>query len=234
VSSHNKSEMTAHIREKAIQLGASLSGVTSIHKLRNAPSYEVCKTVPLPPGAVSFLVLALTHEASEPELDWWGVKGGSAGNRRLQDISEELRQWVKAEYGITATPLPYAPEKGGIFLKDAAALAGVGILGANNLFITSEYGPRVRLRAISFDAELEPTGPKAFSPCDSCDKPCMEACPQNAFEAGSYSRDHCQVQMSKDVSNRLVLEQKEEDGNQSVRIKYCRACELACPVGKKD
>lgn len=231
MSSHNTSEMTAHIRERAIQLGASLSGVTSIDKLRDAPSYKFSKTVPLPPGAVSVLVLALAHKASEPELDWWGVKGGSAGNRRLQEISEEMRQWLKAEYGITATPLPYDPEKGGIFLKDAAALAGLGILGANNLLITSECGPGVRLRAISFDVELEPTDPKDFSPCDSCHKPCIEACPRNAFETGSYSRDHCQVQMNEDVSNRVVLEQSEEDGTQSVRIKYCRACELACPVG---
>ena len=231
MSSNNTSEMTAHIRERAIQLGVSLSGVTSIDKLRNAPSYEVCKAVPLPPGAESFLVLALSHKASEPELDWWGVKGGSAGNYRLQVISEELRQWVKTEYGMKATPLPYDPEKGGIFLKDAAALAGVGILGANNLLITPEYGPRIRFRAIAFDAELEPTGPKECSPCDSCHKPCIEACPQNALATGSYSRDRCQVQMNEDVSNKVILDQSEEDGNQSVRIKYCRACELACPVG---
>jgi epoxyqueuosine reductase len=219
--------------ERAIQLGASLSGVTSIDKLRDAPSHEVCRTVPLPSGATSVLVLALSHKESEPELDWWGVKGGSSGNRKLQEISEELRQWVKTEYGLLATPLPYDPEKGGIFLKDAAALAGVGVLGANNLLITPQYGARVRLRAISFGEELEPTGPKDFSPCDSCHRPCIEVCPQNALETGLYSRDRCEVQMNEDVSNRVILEQWEEDGTQSVRIKYCRACELACPVGQK-
>jgi epoxyqueuosine reductase len=38
-------------------------------------------------------------------------------------------------------PLPYKVEEGGMFLKDAATLAGLGIIGKNNLLITPEFEP---------------------------------------------------------------------------------------------
>jgi len=88
---------------------------------------------------------------------------------------------LNEEFSINARPLSYRIEEGGIFLKDAAALAGLGIIGKNNLLITPEYGPRVRLRALFLDLDLEPTGPIDFAPGEACDMPCRRACPQKAF-----------------------------------------------------
>jgi len=46
--------------------------------------------------------------------------------------------------GINACPLPYRVEQGGILLKDAAVLAGLGVTGKNNLVITPQLaGPCV-------------------------------------------------------------------------------------------
>ncbi|MEA3231699.1 MAG: hypothetical protein U9Q05_08095 [Thermodesulfobacteriota bacterium] len=56
--------------------------------------------------------------------------------------------WLEKEKGITAEKLPYHIESGGIFLKDAAALAGLGCIGKNNMLVLMKYGPRVRLRAL--------------------------------------------------------------------------------------
>lgn len=171
-------------------------------------------------------MLALAHREEEPELDWWGGKGGSPGNYKLQIISKNLRQFLNQKFDIEAELLPYQP---GIFLKDAAALAGLGIIGKNNLLITPEFGPRVRLRALILDAKLLST-PKIieiFSPCDNCDSPCLKVCPQKAFASGSYSRNKCKKQMEEDERNSERVENLE-------RIKYCRACELACPVGKEE
>ena len=87
--------------------------------------------------------------------------------------------------------LPYHVGKGGIFLKDAAVLSGLSIIGMNNLLITPEFGPRVRLRALCLDVEVEPTGPVDFAPCETCDMPCRQACPEESFKNGAYKRVLC-------------------------------------------
>jgi epoxyqueuosine reductase len=87
--------------------------------------------------------------------------------------------------------LPYQIEYGGAFLKDAAVLAGLGMIGKNNLLVTPQYGTRVRLRGMFIEAELEPTGPSTFDPCQGCGMPCQRACPQDAFRGGSFKRELC-------------------------------------------
>jgi epoxyqueuosine reductase len=143
-----------------------------------------------------------------------------------------LRQWLKEDLNSNAHLLPYHVEKGGIFLKDAAVLAGLGTIGMNNLLITPEFGPRVRLRALLLDAELEPAGPIDFAPCAGCAIPCRSVCPQKAFKDGAYSRALCNEQMKRDEANVVIGEEKQEKDLPSRYIRYCRACELACPVGK--
>ena len=129
-------------------------------------------------------------------------------------------------------PLPYRVEHGGTLFKDAAALAGLGTIGKNNLVITPEYGPHVRLKAMFLDVDLEPTGPIDFTPCEGCDMPCRRVCPQEAFRNGSYSRALCNMQMGEDEANEVIIENWEDDDLPGKVREYCRACELACPVAR--
>ena len=126
-------------------------------------------------------------------------------------------------------------------------LAGLGCIGKNNMLVTPSYGPRIRLRALFLDAEMEPTGPVAFDPCADCKVYCRRVCPENAmgkrvqlFDSinvsvdlpardGAYSREICNVRMEKDVA-----ESKQNRTAEQAPIKYCRKCEFACPVGKKN
>ena len=225
------SDKCAHIVEKAKLSGASLAGIASVDSLRSSPSHQTHGKFELPAAVKSVLVLALVHEQDEPELDWWDdKKGGTPGNRRLGSIAKRLSQWLKEECNIIARPLAYHVDQGGVFLKDAAALAGLGILGKNNLLITPRFGPRVRFRALFLDRDFEPTGPIDFSPCEACDMRCWRACPRKAFKNGSYRRALCNGQMKEDEGNKAVFEKPESDDSSSRYIKYCRACELACPV----
>lgn len=222
MASRTEPGISTNIIEKAKSSGTSLAGITTIASLENSPSYEVYGRVEGPRGAKSVLVLALVHKKAEPQLDWWDAEGDSQGNRTLEGIAKALRESLKEEFNITAHIFPYHVGKGGIFLKDAAVLAGVGIIGMNNLLITPKFGPRVRLRALCLDVEVEPTGPSDFAPCETCDMPCRQACPQEAFKNSAYKRVLCNKQMKIDEANRVTA-----------YIKYCRACELACPVGKQ-
>ncbi len=179
------------------------------------------------------LVLAVVHNPSDPELDWWDDSpGGTPGNRQLISVAKNLKKWLAEEYNINGRPLPYKVEKGGVFLKDAAALAGLGIIGKNNLLVTPEYGTNIRLRALFLGVDLEPTGPIDFNPCQTCAMPCMRACPQDAFHDGSYKKALCRIQMTADEINRVTIKKAKYGVTPRIVIKYCRACELACPESR--
>jgi epoxyqueuosine reductase len=232
------------IVEKAKELGASVAGIATVDDLKAAPSYEAYDRKPFYPEYKgvewreehrSVLVWALVHPASQPELDWWSmeVPGFTPGNRVLRAQSKELRIWMGEELGIKALSLPYQVEYGGVFLKDAAHLAGLGVIGKNNLVVTPEFGTRIRLRGIFMEAELEPTGPIDFHPCSSCDMPCHRACPREAFQSGAYERALCYPEQQQREADAEMV-----DGSimgievASKVVKPCRYCEFACPVAQ--
>lgn len=184
-----------------------------------------------PPEAKSVLVLGLHHPEDNLRLDWWDG-GNTMGNRQLMEISDSLEKWMKEEHGLSALTLPYHVEWGGLFLKDAAVIAGLGIVGRSNLLLNPEWGPRIRFRSILIEGELEPTRPvEGFSPCKSCGEICHSACPQNVFSTGAYNRSNCIAQINADIANKMHEGEVDEDGTPRLVIKYCRACEFACPVG---
>ncbi|MCF8067146.1 MAG: epoxyqueuosine reductase [Desulfobacterales bacterium] len=268
------SDNCSRIINKAKALGAVMAGIASFELLKKSPSHEILKKIGMgtdgvgsapgesgeneknwPENAKSVLVIAVSHPEDRPELDWWDGYKGTPGNRLLIRINRDLSDWIEATLGIKTHKMPYFIEKGGIYLKDAAVLAGLGCIGKNNILITPGFGPRVRLRAMLLEEELKPTGPIGFDPCDACEEFCRKACPQNAFEKtvfleeemgisklpgrnGCYSRSNCNIQMGTDIVNAEIeageMDSSDvdvEDVSQTNKcIKYCRRCELACPV----
>jgi len=221
--------MIASILDKALALGASLAGIVGLDDAA-AARIQLPEHIVGPTGRGSVLVLALAHGEDQPELDWWGGPGGTEGNRRLQEMSTELKRTLAEEHGVRSRVLPYHPWKGGILLKNAAALAGLGAIGANNLLVTPQYGPRVRLRAMWIDLE-HPELVEGFDPCEGCLRPCWQACPQEAFASGTYDRARCAVQMERDEASAFTVEGGRGMDAGAAYVDYCRACELACPVG---
>jgi epoxyqueuosine reductase len=261
------SDQGAQIIDMAGEMGAALAGIASVEQLRRSPSHRILDMhtgleipdfpgINWPPAARSALVIAVSHPKDRPELDWWNVDG-SPGNRALIRICRELSEWIQQELRIQTQGLPYSVEGEGVYLKDTAVLAGLGCIGRNNLLVTPELGPRVRLRAFLLEADLAPTGPIAFDPCQDCKGYCMKACPQHAFDEivlspaeagmstlpgrdGHFARANCMVQMDQDVQDSGVQAGASEasaavdmEGMPPIdqRVHYCRRCELACPVG---
>ena len=215
--------------ELALRSGASLAGIADADALRISPSHRDTSQQTLPKAALAVLVLALHHPTSRPELDHWGGKGDTRGNLALIRVARSIARQAETDLGIRAVPLDYQPTEQGTFLKDAAVLAGLGVIGKNNLLITPEFGPRVRLKAMAIETELPPTEGRAnFDPCSSCAAPCWAACPQAAFASGRYDRSRCEIQMKIDEST--PLKPADPDG---YNISYCRLCEMACPIGER-
>ena len=268
MSVQSSKKFAKQLIEKAVELGADLAGIASVQALRKSPSHEIYAKlndhksvgskeggdipsgkITWPADAISALIIAIEHSEAKPELDWWqeGYSGGTQGNRLLISTIERLAGWLAKEKGVKTYKLSYFIERSGIFLKDAAVLAGLGCIGKNNILVTPKFGPRVRLRAMFLNVDLPPTGPIDFDPCQECEMPCRGVCPQNAFKEKIYlpkefgiaqlpgrssvfSRYLCSIQMEADIDRSQETAVKGKD-EATTLIKYCRRCEFACPVG---
>lgn len=257
------------ILKKAKQFGVHLGGFANVDDLKVAPSYifapqlqaldNVLGTlegemelnpgeVKWPEGAKTVLVVAVEHPEDKPELDWWYGQRSPSGNKLLINAVRSLCEWIPSNFDIDVFHFPYFIEQGGIFLKDAAVIAGLGCIGRNNMLVTPEFGPRVRLRAMALSVPIPSTGPSGFDPCVQCEDICRKACPQHAFDEpiyspetcnqailpgrdGRYSRPTCHIQIRKDSHE--AEEQVPAGFFKPVKVlKFCRNCEWSCPVGK--
>jgi len=257
------------ILKQAKQFGAHLAGFANVNDLRVAPSFVFASQLPvhdkaigtlegemeLNPGEVkwpeeakSILVVAVEHPEDKPELDWWYGQISPSGNKLLINAVRALCEWIPANYDVNVFHFPYFIEQGGIYLKDAAVMAGLGCVGRNNMVVTPEFGPRVRLRAMALSVAIPSTGPSRFDPCVQCNDLCRKACPQHAFDKpfcspetynldilpgrdGRYARPTCNIEIKKNSGE--AREQIPEGFSKSVKIiKFCRDCEWSCPIGK--
>ena len=252
MNSLSSSELTEKIVEKAKSLGAAIAGVASVESLKASPSHRIYPKIGMnlqvhwreakddvkphavawPADAVSVVVIGVEHNADKPELDWWDGKG-TPGNRILIRINNKLSEWIENTFPVKTYKLPYFVSKGGIFLKDAAVMAGLGCIGKNNLVITPGYGPRIRFRALLLDRKAEATGPLEFNPCEGCKQPCRKACPIKAFQNtvysadeigqsilpginGTYDRVTCNVKMEKDIEEAVMAIPAGDEEHQEV------------------
>lgn len=224
--------LAASLVEKAVELGATVAGLTSVGELSASPSHNGILVLETDKDSDAVLVLGLHHPPSQPELDLYTGKGGTEGNRILMRINKNLIAWLHEGFGIVARDLPYYVEYGGIYLKDAAVLAGLGTVGVNNLMIVPQYGPYVRFRALLVHALLPPTGRAEYSPCEECHRPCLAVCPESALAEGSFDQEACLSNMrdkSREGAQYLVMDTSKM--TDKMEVSFCRMCELACPIG---
>ena len=151
----------------------------------------------------------------------------------MMRISRQLKKWLESEMEIAASPLAYLIEEGGIFLKDAAVLAGLGVIGRHNLFISPQFGSRLRLRGLFLDTGYEALDLTIESPCVHCPAPCHAACPERAFQEGHYDVTRCEVEMQRNRERVVTVDGSLVGMEHPCEVEqFCRACELACPVGR--
>jgi len=206
------------IQEKSIKWGADLVGFANFERFNRYPQENRPRE-----GTKTIIVLAIWME--DPILDLWlhppswkdqGKPDRAFEDEILRGVSLRLSHWLERE-GYWTQPAKYEP---GLYLKEAGVLAGLGIIGRNNLLITERYGPRVRLRAVYTNASFE-SDPimENLDYCCECNR-CVEACPAKAFDNGRYDKNtclsYCENNLKK-VSQYSVL--------------WCMECSNVCPIG---
>ena len=163
------------------------------------------------------------------------IENKTVGDDRIMSILCDWLQYKVAEYlgekGQRAVvPTGYFNREKWIPrfpFKLAAYEAGLGVYGRCGIIITPKYGPRVNLRVVLTDANLEPdTRLTDFDPCLKC-RLCVDLCPPKAIREDvspptGHDRDRC-------INFILKLREKTRDQHF-----YCGYCYNFCPVGKTD
>lgn len=176
------SDLAPDVKAFACAQGAHLVGIAPVERFQGAPQGH--HPADLLPGARSVVVIAhrfpfglLAGSRLHPESalvspeDNFALRQhvfscGGAGffyptaNWQLQAMALQIALFLE-DHGYLAVPLPASgtrvAEHYALFShRHAAVLAGLGEFGLNNLLLTPQYGPRVRLDSIITTAELEP------------------------------------------------------------------------------
>ena len=247
------SGVTSDVKTLAQAQGAHLVGIASVDRFEGAPKGH--HPTDLLRGAKSVVVVAHRFfqgvlecdrfgRKSEliPEEEVWDVRRTvfqfmyDTANMRLQQIAAQIAAYLEEE-GHAALPLPAGGFKVGagryafFSHRHAAVLAGLGEFGLNNLLLTPDYGPRVRLNSVITRAELEPDplyeGPP-ICPGEECGL-CLRAheCFGELHEldmAGKKMKLARFLGCPSDLCKRR---------NSEAKLPYIRFCWGICPVGKK-
>ncbi|MCX7749246.1 MAG: epoxyqueuosine reductase [Clostridia bacterium] len=111
--------------------------------------------------------------------------------------------------------------------KTAAVFAGLGWIGKNGLFISRDFGPRVRLGTILTDMELPASDHKPDSGCGSCRK-CVENCPAMALTGENWEAG---CERSRIVDAQACSEYMNKKFKHIGRGSVCGICVKVCPFG---
>ena len=124
-------------------------------------------------------------------------------------------------YEILAVEFPH---------KTAATRSGLGWIGKTDLFISIDFGPRVRLVTIFTDRELDTGIPVEKSLCGECDI-CVEKCPADAATGKSWSAGMKREELYNAHKCRLKAMElaRERIGLDEV---ICGICVAVCPMGR--
>lgn len=194
----NTKEFTEEIANYAKSIGADLVGFAPVSRWAKAPIEHSPQGVY--PGAKNVIVCACHFLDAPTELgaEKDPRKPGPAltemsVSSMLQDIGFRVSKYLQkqghgAMFVRQSGAWRYRPGKndrgwmGDICHYYAAACAGLGEVGWNNITLTPEFGPRQRFVSIITDADFEATplydGPPL---CDRC-MMCAKKCPTQSFD----------------------------------------------------
>ena len=170
--------MKETIRKYALELGVDDVGFAS------ADGYASPKSPPLSralDGAKTLVVLAYRELSScESESPQIAMNGRLDLMEFSRSVNYKLARFIERETGEKAVTVPVSyplqmtmetlGSVGEVSLRHAAAAAGLGRFGRNNLVLHPEFGSRVLFTAVATTAEFSADPPLAEDPCIQCGK----------------------------------------------------------------
>jgi len=222
---------------RAIDVDAVLRsyGVTAWGVASNEPRLPMAAPLPT---AISLLA---TFDRAEFEgMSSAPTAAYHAGYLRLNDLLNVAANGLAAallEAGHLAVPVPATiPEDEYDAVEDwcalptfahktAATRAGLGWIGKTALFISPDYGPRLRLATVFTDLVRPPGEPVTTGRCGSCRR-CIDACPAGAGRDVAWSAG-----LPRDALYDVRACERETYKYEDLGG-VCGLCIVACPWGR--
>lgn len=113
--------------------------------------------------------------------------------------------------------------------KMVASQASLGWIGKSSLFITPEYGPRVRLTSLLTDAPYQVVVTRMKSQCGDC-RLCVDACPVRAIHDKEWKFGMSREEL---LDVKTCADYRLKLGAGLGRRHSCAYCMKACPVGRE-
>ena len=153
-------------------------------------------------------------------------------NALLDSIAFRLSRALE-DAGFSAFPIAASqslgknnPYRGVIPHKTAAVLSGLGFVGKSGLFLSTDFGSKVRLATILTDAPLQSELPIIENGCGDC-QICKNACPAGAIFGEKPTTDGNR-NFDAEKCSQYMKEHFQDIGRGSV----CGVCIKVCPKNK--
>ncbi len=222
---YNENMIQAELKNLAAELGADLVGFCKLD--------EPAKAFPHLPYALSIGVklsdAVLKTVENAPSFVYF--QHYRAANSLLDSIAFRLSREIE-KTGFSALPIAASqslgknsPYAGVLPHKTAAVLSGLGHVGKSGLFLSSDYGSKVRLATILTDLPLQAELPLVENGCGDCEA-CKLACPAGAIFGEYPSKTERNYDPEK--CSRYMKEHFQDVGRGSV----CGVCIKVCPKNK--
>ncbi len=180
---------TERVKRFVRELGVDDVGVAAVEDYSSPRSPEITSVMP---GVRSIVVLAYGELSS---CESGRMMTAMNGRLDLMEFSRSCNyrtaRMLERDFGAKAmtVPVSYPLEMtratqgsvADVSARHAAAAAGLGSFGRNNLILHPELGCRVIFTAVLTDLALQADVPRGERVCEDCDE-CVQACPGGALD----------------------------------------------------
>jgi epoxyqueuosine reductase len=215
------------MKSQLLHSGADFVGFADISDLGLSKKVELRSAVAI---GISFdrkRVCRLDSEIDAFEKHYLDTK------KRMESLLKVCDQYLRRNEFATWVP-PISKNLPGLLgdfsHKTAATKSGLGWVGKSSLFVSTEFGPGVRLATVLTSAPFGPAKPATESRCGECIE-CVRACPYGAIKGAAWypgiARDK--------LLDAFLCSKKREEYIPKLGYKHpCGLCIQACPVERAE
>lgn len=213
------------IREVYARHPEILYGFTDLSYCEYADEYASALIMAVPYGE------QLTAEDYTEERFEQGIRTARGNLEALVEEIEAVLRQRGVKYWVPPVAQQNETELKALFsFKTAAARAGIGWFGKNDVIITEKYGPRVRLSAILIDAPFEYGQAFTESRCPADCTRCVDICPCRALKNRLWKAGMDREEI---IDYRKCNKMRSAFIPKLGRKNACGKCLAVCPFGQK-